>query len=453
MVQGHRRVLAAVALGMAVLVAVACDPVYEERNIDPLVGEPAAESTLVDCTQANTAVVVTVSSHLDPSCTYSQGFTISGSNVVFDCRGAHIETDTGSGRGIEVSAPVTTPLANVTVRNCFVKGFLNNVRVTRDGFKSLAAGSEYVNAFSNIVIENSRLYRSAGSGVFVDGYVTDVTLRNLEIAGAGSVGVYLEAGSKDNTVEYNTIYDNGYGDVVPEGVPFSVGSLNFRYHSTGREGIAVDGSRNNRITDNTIAHNSAGGIFLYKNCGENVTKKPAQWWTRRYGADDNLIEGNAFSSQPTGVWIGSRMAENQTFMDCSDAPMVSAPVQLVYPDFAARTTVRHNDFQGIDHGVRIEDDDAVVEQNQFHASMAEDQAVVIGTRDRTAVLGHPVRNTVVRDNGATIEGNPTPYGWVYGHEGTAFENNVATDAPAELVPGPEPVINPFLFVKEFWQVS
>jgi polygalacturonase len=96
-------------------------------------------------------------------------------------------------------------LSNILVRNCYVEGFLNNVRITREGFRDLAEGVEYDHAFSNIVVEDSTFVNSRGVGVFVDGYVTDVTLRNLHIEGSGSTGIYLEAGSKDNVVENNVI--------------------------------------------------------------------------------------------------------------------------------------------------------------------------------------------------------------------------------------------------------
>ena len=163
-------------------------------------------------------------------------------------------------------------------------------------------GSEYDAPFSDIVIENSRLYSSRGSGVFVNAFVTDVTLRNLEIANSGGVGIYLEAGSKDNVVEHNTIRNNGFGDVDPvNGVPFDLGGgVQVRVLQTGREGIAIDGSRNNRIAGNIIHSNAAGGIFLYKNCGEYATQKPNQWWQRNYGADGNLLEGNVIAQRARG---------------------------------------------------------------------------------------------------------------------------------------------------------
>jgi parallel beta-helix repeat protein len=150
----------------------------------------------------------------------------------------------------------------------------------------------------------------------------------------------------------------------PGGIPFLVGGVEIRYLSTGREGIAVDGSRDNRIVRNRISSNSAGGIFLYKNCGEYFTQQPDQWWTRRYGADGNVIESNKISSAYTGVWIGSRMAENQLFLDCSDPPYLSGAVARFYLDYAKSNVVKRNTFVDVEYGVRVEDDGNRIESNR-----------------------------------------------------------------------------------------
>jgi hypothetical protein len=129
----------------------------------------------------------------------------------------------------------------VTVRNSIVENFAtNNVRIRRDGFKELQQGTEYENSFSNIRVENSDFYGSNGTGLFVDGFVTEVTLTGLDAARSGGVGVYLEGGSKGTVVENSVIRENGYRDVTPEGVPINLGGVEFRYRSTGREGLAID---------------------------------------------------------------------------------------------------------------------------------------------------------------------------------------------------------------------
>ncbi len=441
-------------LGLPVLVVLAvaaCQPIGAPRELDQLVGTVAPDSHLVACADAGQPVAVTANTHLDPTCTYAGPITISTSDTVLDCRGAHVQGP-GSGRGILITAPADVSLSHIVVRNCWVKGFLNNLRITRTGFKALTLGHEYDAGYADVVVENSYLYDSAGSGLFVDAYVTGVTLRNLEITGSGSVGIYLEAGSRGTTIASSVIARNGFADVKPDGVPFSIGTLNYRYHGTGREGIAVDGSRDNVIRGNTITGNAAGGVFLYKNCGEYATQKPDQWWTRPYGANDNLIEANTITNEPTGVWVGSRMGENLLLMDCSDPAYVSADLRRIVLDVAERNTVRANTFRYTTYGVRVEDDDTTVTANSFSGSAAGNQAVVIGTPWRTSALAHPVRNTIVTGNDAAITGNATPYGWIHGEETTTFTDNRSGGSPATLVPGTPPYRGPFVFVKDFWKV-
>jgi parallel beta-helix repeat protein len=441
---------------VAVLAVVAaaftgCRPVLVERTIGVLSGPLASTSVLLGCDQAAQKLVITTTSHLDPSCTYTGGVEIATSHVTLDCRGARIEDPTGAGRrGILISAANDVALTDVTVRNCVVKGFLNTVRVSKPDFRSLPAGDEYRHPFSDIVLENLRLYSSRGSGIFVDAFVTGVTIRAVEVAGAGSVGIYLEAGSKDNVIEHSTIHSNGYADVKPEGVPFSFGGEPYRYRSTGREGIAVDGSRNNVIRHNRISWNSAGGIFLYRNCGEYATEKPDSWWHRPYGSTGNLIEHNTIHHQDDGVWIASRQAENQLFMDCSDTPMTTGAFRRNYHDPATDNVIRANTFEHVARGVRVEDDRNRVEDNEFTGADPAAVAVLIGTKHRTLSLGQPVDATVVAGNRAALGGNATPYRWIHGQTNTTFSANLADSVPAGLVPGTQPTIDPFLFVMAFW---
>lgn len=405
-------------------------------------------STLIDCSRATTRITITETSHLDPGCTYTKGVDVVASGVVLDCRGATIESAQLSGRGIHITAPRTVGLSNVTARNCIVDGFTNPMRVSRENFKELTPGFEYEYAFSNILIENNLLGNSGGSGLFVDGYVTGVTARNLEIRNAGSVGIYLEAGSKDNAVVTSYIHDNGYKDAQPEGSTRDLLGMTYRYWQTGREGIAIDGSRNNVILSNTVEANSAGGIFLYKNCGEFYTEKPSEWWTRPYGADGNLIEGNTIRDAFNGVWVGSRMAESQYFMDCSDPAYINEFVHRVHLDYAAANTVKNNTFENVRYGVRIEDDTATVSANTFTSTDTAHQAVIVGTRWRTGDLGFPVDSTVIEGNAAEISGNANPYRWIWSPTNSVFSDNTSLGESVGWCEGVQPPIDPFLFVTE-----
>jgi parallel beta-helix repeat protein len=423
--------LLSLAVVAAVMIAFPCT---EVRAVDP-------GSQLIDCSRKDALITLGVTSHLDPSCTWTQGVEIVASDVTLDCQGAHIVT-TDRSRGILIMAPTTVALSNITVRNCHVEGFLNNVRVTRVGFRDLAEGFEYENGYSNILIEDSTFLNSRGSGIFVDGYVTGVTLRSLHIEGSGSVGIYLEAGSKDNVVEDNQILSNGYGQNGPTWQLYTFGGVDFWFWGTGREGLAVDGSRFNQIRNNTFSGNSAGAVFLYKNCGEFVNQKPETWWLRRYGADGNVIEGNTVLNELNGVWVGSRMGENTFPMDCSD-PQYQFGVVL---DYASGNVVRANTFQNVTYAIRVEGDDNTIEDNIFTGDYAVQQAVIVGTRFRTPALMLPVDGTTISGNQSTIAGNTHPYRWAYGESDTTFAGNQSLGRNVGLCEGQPPPANPFIFV-------
>lgn len=402
----------------------------------------APESQLISCDRADTRVTITESSHLDPSCTWTRGVEIVASDVTLDCQGAHIAAPNRR-FGVLIMAPIDVILENITVRNCHIEGFLNNIHIEREGFFDLAELDEadaYEHAWSNIVIEDSTSLNSRGVGIFVDGFVTGVTLRNLHVEGSSSAGIYLEAGSKDNVVENCNIVNNGYGENGPGGQEFVFAGTTFWFWGTGREGLAIDGSRFNTVRNNHFEGNSAGGILLYKNCGEFVTTRPNNWWHRQYGANGNLIEDNTFVGQRYGVWIGSRMGENTLPMDCSD-PSYQAGVVL---DYAADNVVRDNDFHSVTFGVRVEDDGAVVEDNRFYGSNPAHQAVLVGTRHRTAVLGLPVHDTAITGNQAWISGNVSPYRWVHGETGTLFAGNDSLNRRADFCAGVQPATGPFV---------
>ena len=409
------------------------------------VGSPAPGSVLVPCAQATTHLTLTASAHLDPACTWTRGIDIATSGVTLDCRGANLVRDPAySGAGIRISADTTTALSNITVRNCNVSGFQGNLNVTRNGFKDLAVGSEYLNGFSNIRIDNSRFVNSANSSVFVNAFVTGVTFSHSLVENAGAVGLYLEAGSKDNVIEHSIFRHNGYKDVDNGPVATQIGSTTVYYESTGREGIAVDGSRDNLIQHNLIEDNSSGGIMMYKNCGEKASQ--AGHWVRNYGSTGNRLRHNVLRDQPNGIWIGSRAAENQYFMDCSDTPIVNVPGSLtkVFLDPVTDTFVEFNHLDGNTDAIRVEGDSATVRGNTIeHAT----RGVLVGTKHRTTALAQPITGAVVTGN--TANTTTEPYGWVWGKGTLTFSANASGGAAGKLNPGTQPTINPFLFVLRF----
>ena len=397
-------------------------------------------SELITCDHADERVEITVTSHLDPSCTWTRGVEILASNVTLDCQDAHIAAPDRR-YGVYIHAPTDTPLTNITVRNCHVEGFLNNFHIEREGFRDLAEGVEYENGFSNITIEDSTSLNSRGVGIFVErlrrGRHAAEPPRRGRRAARASTSRPARRTASSRTARSST---TASARTVPPGGTFTFAGVDFWFWGTGREGLAIDGSRFNIVRNNTLPEQLAGGIFLYKNCGEFVTQRPERWFHRRYGADGNVIENNTFIDEDNGVWIGSRMGENTLPMECSD-PQYLPGYAL---DYADDNVVRDNMFQNVTFGVRVEDDDATVTDNEFVSADAIDEAIVVGTRYRTEALSQPVDGTTITGNVATIAGSPNPYRWIWGHTNTTFGNNGSLGRVVGLCEGVQPPVGPFV---------
>lgn len=407
--------------------------------------EPPAGSVLVGCDRAADAVEVTVSSHLDPECIYTGGVRIVASEVSLDCRGAVIR-GSGGGVGILIESPADVTMSDVTVRNCRTEGFLNGMKVTRAGFRELAAGVEYDHALRDVVIRDSTVSDSRGVGIFVDGYVTRVTLTGLAVQRAGSAGIYLETGSRANTVAHNLILDNGFRENGPGGSLFELDGTTLAYWGTGREGLAIDGSSDNVVLGNYFRGNSAGGVFLYTNCGEYPDR--ARYFERRYPSDRNVISTNVFDGGWHGVWVGSRMGENVFPMQCTNEPFFEAPFVTYILDRAADNVVTNNQFNATDYGVRVEDDGTKVLNNLFLGPGPGHHAIIVGTPKRTEVLGDPIHTTTVAGNRSEIVDHPDPFRWVHGVLGLVDLDNVALGAPSRFCEGVPPPRNPFVMTIE-----
>ena len=413
-----------------------------------VIGTPEVGSVAIGCAQAGDRIEITQSSHLDPSCDWTAGFDITASDVVFDCRGAVVSgvAPYKGLRGIHVKAPTDVALEHVTVRNCIVEGFLNGYHVERLGFRDLTPEDGYDVTFSDIVFENVVARDTRGVGMFVNGFVTDVTIRDAEVTRAGSSGIYLDTDSAENVITRAHVHDNGHIENGPDGQLRTIDGLDVWWWGTGREGISIDGSARNHVVDNVIERNVAAGILVYKNCGEFHESRPDRWWGRFSGSDDNVIERNVIRDEQHGVWIGSRMAENQYFMECSDPAYGEDVLVRYHEDKADRNTVRDNSFTDVRYGVRVEDDGTMVTGNTFTGSDPASLAVLVGTKLRAELLGRPVVGTVVRGNAADIEGVSHPYRWIPSQTGTVYEANTSAGAVVDWCEGAQPTINPILFV-------
>lgn len=269
------------------------------------------------------------------------------SGVVFDCNGAMIDGSGTKARTVLIQSrkgddgkwDVPT---DITIRNCQIKGDLriqglgNNGQAkevkassNRDGHTQRAQAA----APTGILLDNLIFSGSVGVPLYLAPGVTNVTLQNSRFTGkASSTVVYLDAESAGNVIVGNT----------------------FSARPEWREVIAVDGSANNRIENNTFVNPLSGGVYLYRNCGEGGT-------FRHQSPQGNLVRGNTFQYQVPvarpAVWIGSRQGLSVFNSYCLVQPKMLLG-GLDHSDGANNNTVTDNRLIGgspnliVDEGAR-----------------------------------------------------------------------------------------------------
>jgi hypothetical protein len=190
-------------------------------------------------------------------------------------------------RRIDGVVPQWSRPSDITFRNCRING---NLRVW--GMGALGRQSDLLissrsrehtdrtqeAAPTRIALDNLAFDATGSIPLYVGPGVTNLTLHRGRFGGrSDSTAIYLDAESAETTIT---------------GVAFDI--------QTAREQIAVDGSARNRIADNRFVLRGKGGVFLYRNCGEDGV-------IRHQTPSNNLIVDNVFSgSTRQSVVIGSR---------------------------------------------------------------------------------------------------------------------------------------------------
>ncbi|TCU14715.1 NosD domain-containing protein [Rhizobium sullae] len=325
---------------------------------------------------------VSANLRLKAACRYTGPLLIDTSNVTLDCNGATIDA-TRSRNGITVEG---RGIRNVTVKNCKVdsaknEGIFIKPPLNAPDMAALPMAQRYDIAPQHVSILDSTVTNSGTAGIYVGNYAESTVIKNTFVANSGSVAVYLDASSVRATIENNTFNRNGFGDPL--------GRSNRRRN---REAIAIDSSAYNTILNNTFSGNSAGGVFLYKNCWErhDSPKQVKRWQYSSF----NTIRGNRFTEK-VGVWVASRQAKNLTNMNCGDPPLAPG----YFRDYADHNTVTSNVFIGGDIGVIIQDDFTTVKGNRF--SKQEQSCVFLGSELRDSLLGAPIEGTILVGNACT----------------------------------------------------
>lgn len=270
------------------------------------------------------------------------------SGVTIDCNGATIRGehwlrdldspgDTILVRAREVAPGDWRGAENITVKDCRVHGSVRvyGIATKLSRLRGMSYETDYTETLQeagskNIVFANMEITAYRRNPFYVEDGVTRVTLMNSRIRGrSNGVAIYLDAESAENVIKDNDI-----------------GVIN------SREQIALDGSARNLIVGNRLSGLNTGGIYLYRNCGEDGI-------IRHQGAEDNVIIDNVFYydryhnvfdyvrywGRTPAVWVASRQNNLPGYCnedDRAEAPKIGS--NLDHLDHAYRNVVAHNRF-------------------------------------------------------------------------------------------------------------
>lgn len=345
----------------------------------------SASAKASDSKECSIDPMVTQSVKLLPDCVYRETLQIRTSNVTLDCNGATLDGGLTLDAGIAIGARAR--ISNVVVRNCVISNFkkvgivIASQTNSREKEQISEISERYMKAPSGITIVNCKIHDIGNSGIYVADYVENISIIDSTIMKNRGTSIYLDFSSRNNIIRGNKIIENGFAS-----------DRKWRKWPRVREGIAVDSSAGNLIEGNIISGNAAGGIFLYKNCGEGWLvdhKTPIHWQS----SDHNQIANNIISDMPIGVWVAQRQSVDLAFARCHDPYYFEGKIVL---DEAKHNVISGNELKNLDLGVRVEDDDNAVISNRFHG--VRDGCVVVGTKFRAERLNWPVRDAKVISN-------------------------------------------------------
>lgn len=317
---------------------------------------------------------------LQKNCIYNGTFTLNKSNTGLDCQGAVIDGANNKKFGVVILGS-GKPLSNITVKNCIVKNFINSGIRIASGIPVRNLGNNpkelnYENSPKYITLDNVEVINSGKVGIFIDSYSSYITIKNSKISNSQMVGIYLEHSSRYNKILNNVIQKNGYNH----------GAVN------QREGIAIDSSADNLISGNTFIDNFAGGVFLYKNCGEKSHTKNAI--TRWQHSDNNIIKNNDFLREHIGIWIASRQSKDLSRLDCGDPALDSE--KKYFKDYADNNIVDSNTFCNGHVAIIIEGDNNIIINNRVDGDI-KNNILIPSTKDKE-LTGKVIFNNIKKNN-------------------------------------------------------
>lgn len=403
---------------LPLLLISACN-VKEELGLTEATRIPVQNENAASCPQWNSGDTITINEDftVPKGCNYDRvAFNISSSNVTFDCNNSIMNglgkternaflvkyplVETPRTIAFSITASENNFLENITVKNCDLRYYVNGFNIgfglnesTRNDLKNNVNVTELEKSLraaapKNILLDNNRINGSHKAGVFVQRYITGLTINNNVINDAGDMAIYLESGTLGNTISNSSFSKNGE-------TTYSVEDRVRKIRVPKREAIAVDSSSYNIIKNNTFTDNAGGAIFIYKNCYERYTEDDSL--PRYQKSDYNTIENNAFINEEKGVWLASRQDRDLENFDCGDPSMLETDDnKKYYQDYAKYNKVINNTFEDVEKGVIVEDDYNTVSNNHFKGESRND--VIIGSDVRSVHLNQPVTGTIVSSN-------------------------------------------------------
>lgn len=326
-------------------------------------------------------------------------FIIKQSDSVLDCQGAIMSSTDDKITAITIQTPSNeTGIRNIQVKNCMVTGYNHGLLIEQQTpanqrYEQLQQGKTTIDkqleqSPHHILIDNITVTHSKNSGIFLGDHGHNVDFNRVAVVRSGTVGLYFEFGSRDNVVRNSFFSQNGIRQVNVAGV--GIGKPN-------REAIAIDSSANNRIEQSHFDHNGAGGIFLYRNCFEHADDPTqANHFLRTQGSNGNVIRHNVFKREPVGVWIASRQSRNLKGFACGAYTISETPFASYHLDEAEHNHVQQNLFLADKTGIIVEDDNNILQTNQFDKTT--EQPIVIGSKIRLESSEGVVKNNQLANN-------------------------------------------------------
>lgn len=262
-----------------------------------------------------------------------EGVEASGAGI--DCRGAALgvpgratttRTPTVAIQSRRLEGPRWSRPTDVALSNCTVHGAIRIWGMGAEGrIEDLHASSRTADhtaatqaaAPTRVQLTDVTFSATGSIPLYVGPGVMRVAVERPRFTGRSvSTAVYLDAESADNSI--------------------SEGVFDIR---TAREQIAVDGSARNRITGNRLALGGRGGVFLYRNCGEDGVIRHQTPSNNQI--TDNILTGAGWF-RPRAVVVGAREGNRRYCHDDAGWPFGSSinDGDKATGNVVARNTVR-----------------------------------------------------------------------------------------------------------------